>query len=272
MERDARAGRSTDEAAGACERPFVASPVNRAAVPRVDDDGRVLAHHGGRKRGVGYLHNGLRRRYRGYPHAELPHHGRLGFDGGHAVPAYVACGGSRWRASLSPRRVRAPDASVCVAICRPYTPSATGINCTALSGDNNADWPLTASGDYTSGTCIAGWTGSPNRQCGLDGVFGAVQNPCTRTCFNRARAPPRGGGADRARRGSHRAVTHTAPSSKRPCPCVRRHRNRLRGADLCQRHLAADQCWHPRRRGRVHRRLQRLPHTQLRPHRRVGQR
>ena len=176
MERDARAGRSTDEAAGACERPFVASPVNRAAVPRVDDDGRVLAHHGGRKRGVGYLHNGLRRRYRGYPHAELPHHGRLGFDGGHAVPAYVACGGSRWRASLSPRRVRAPDASVCVAICRPYTPSATGINCTALSGDNNADWPLTASGDYTSGTCIAGWTGSPNRQCGLDGVFGAVTN------------------------------------------------------------------------------------------------
>ena len=48
---------------------------------------------------------------------------------------------------------------------------------------NNANWATTQSGQTANGTCLTNYTGSPTRQCILNGTNGTwssnVTNPCT---------------------------------------------------------------------------------------------
>ena len=65
----------------------------------------------------------------------------------------------------------------------------TELECPALTSDTNAGWPTTLSGTTALGTCVAGYTGGPSRDCDLTGAWQDVSNPCGRT--GRApRAPP----------------------------------------------------------------------------------
>lgn len=43
-------------------------------------------------------------------------------------------------------------------------------------------WPSGIPGTFTQGSCSAGYNGAPTRACNIDGSWGAVSNPCTRTC------------------------------------------------------------------------------------------
>jgi hypothetical protein len=54
--------------------------------------------------------------------------------------------------------------------------------CPALTNDNNANWAAGTTGASTTGTCVAGYTGSPSRPCLGTGAWGTtISNPCTRT-------------------------------------------------------------------------------------------
>ena len=56
----------------------------------------------------------------------------------------------------------------------------TGNTCTGKVEDH-ATWSTTLSLEQTTGVCAAGYSGTPQRTCGADGVFGAIVNPCKRT-------------------------------------------------------------------------------------------
>ena len=90
------------------------------------------------------------------------------------------------------------------------------LRCPALTGDDHADWPSTVAGISATGTCNAGWTGSPTRSCNINGQWSStIASPCIRTWplflvfflshngLQSARAPPR-----------RRSMPRGAP----PCP------------------------------------------------------
>ena len=56
-----------------------------------------------------------------------------------------------------------------------------GLSCPAIE-DGNAQWPLSTSLTPTvSGTCNAGFSGSPSRECDANGQWGAISNACAGT-------------------------------------------------------------------------------------------
>ena len=70
-----------------------------------------------------------------------------------------------------------------------------------MTSDTNAGWPTTLSGTTALGTCVAGYTGGPSRDCDLTGAWQDVSNPCVRTWrATRAPPPPGGRGATTTRR------------------------------------------------------------------------
>jgi len=59
--------------------------------------------------------------------------------------------------------------------------SAEPVGCLPVERDGNAQWPLQTINDTAvtvSGTCLAGYAGTPTRQCLPGGQWGPVQNPC----------------------------------------------------------------------------------------------
>ena len=63
-----------------------------------------------------------------------------------------------------------------------YYSLVPAIQCSSESY-NNANWTTTQTGQIASGTCLTNYTGSPTRQCNLNGTKGSwssnVTNPCT---------------------------------------------------------------------------------------------
>jgi hypothetical protein len=58
----------------------------------------------------------------------------------------------------------------------------TPITC-ASRQESNVLWPVTSASAFAFGECDAGWTGSPSRQCGSDGNWRTISNPCVQlTC------------------------------------------------------------------------------------------
>ena len=56
-----------------------------------------------------------------------------------------------------------------------------GLSCPAIE-DGNAQWPLSTSLSPTvAGTCNAGYSGSPSRECDYNGQWGAISDACSRT-------------------------------------------------------------------------------------------
>ena len=95
-------------------------------------------------------------------------------------------------ARTAPGRQPSPAAaSVRGSLYQPLTSliTRTGITCAAVTGYQNADWPLTNSGDSAAGTCVAGYSGSPARACSIEGVWSSTVNPtCIRTFWRAVRA------------------------------------------------------------------------------------
>ena len=52
------------------------------------------------------------------------------------------------------------------------------LQCAPVSGDGNANWTQTATNTNATGTCLAGYVGSPTRTCSSSATFGPVVNPC----------------------------------------------------------------------------------------------
>ena len=60
------------------------------------------------------------------------------------------------------------------------SPACEPILCAAIGNDGaQSSWPQTQAGQGASGTCLAGYEGSPTRQCSLSGQWEAVSAPCT---------------------------------------------------------------------------------------------
>ena len=68
----------------------------------------------------------------------------------------------------------------------PLALCAAAIPCPALANDNSASWNSGIPGVTSTGTCVAGYGGSPQRLCNING-WGQVTDACTRTCRHRRR-------------------------------------------------------------------------------------
>ena len=82
-----------------------------------------------------------------------------------------------WTAgSLTPKRLCQSDGRWSETITEPCERNM----CAAVT-ESFSTWTETGSLDTVSGTCVAGYEGSPSRTCQADGTFGTISNPCTRT-------------------------------------------------------------------------------------------
>ena len=63
------------------------------------------------------------------------------------------------------------------------TGSCTRKMCPAVT-EQNANWVTKASTEGLNGDCVSGYTGSPSRTCMVDGSWGPISNPCSRTVCN----------------------------------------------------------------------------------------
>ena len=52
--------------------------------------------------------------------------------------------------------------------------------CSVISDDGaHSSWPQTQAGQSATGSCLAGYEGTPTRQCNTDGLWQSVSSPCT---------------------------------------------------------------------------------------------
>ena len=60
------------------------------------------------------------------------------------------------------------------------SPLCTAITCAAIENDGQqSSWPSAQAGQIATGTCFAGYEGSPTRACSIQGQWETVSNPCT---------------------------------------------------------------------------------------------
>ena len=60
------------------------------------------------------------------------------------------------------------------------SPLCTAIMCASIGNDGQqSSWPSTQAGQVATGTCFAGFEGSPTRTCSIEGQWETVTNPCT---------------------------------------------------------------------------------------------
>ena len=60
------------------------------------------------------------------------------------------------------------------------SPACQAITCPAIGDDGaQSSWPMTQAGKSASGTCVAGYEGTPTRGCTLAGQWEEVSSPCT---------------------------------------------------------------------------------------------
>jgi hypothetical protein len=87
--------------------------------------------------------------------------------------------------------------SVVLTCCGPVgrAPSSLEIFCPVLASNGNAAWPRSVAGaTAVVGTCSSSYTGTPTRDCGITGGWGAISNGCVCTSGVRLLAPRRGAG------------------------------------------------------------------------------
>ena len=107
--------------------------------------------------------------------------------------------------------------------------------------EGNAVWPTTLSLTSVNGTCVAGWSGSPKRDCMANGAFSSISNACTRT-----------------RPSCRFSVAHHV------------YRDHVPRVVRKPRHVGGVGIWHEQRRWRVRCRLGRHAAAELQPHGLMG--